>query len=81
MKPSSDLSGLMKFATRPEWAEHLRDALDDHLAQAMNKFEFEADELPDLVGEHWASILWAAPSRISPPGRSNLTGGISLTTI
>jgi hypothetical protein len=30
MKRCHDLTGLMKFATRPEWADDLSDALDDH---------------------------------------------------
>ena len=76
MKQAHDLSGLMNFATRPEWAEYLRDALDDHLGPAMNEFDFEADELPDLVGEHWASVLWGcafedlATRTLEPDGRN-----------
>lgn len=58
MKRGHDLSGIIKFATSPAWAEHLRDALDDHLGRAMEEFDFEADELADIVGDHWASVLW-----------------------
>jgi hypothetical protein len=35
MKRCHDLTGLMKFATRPEWADDLNDALDDHLGPAL----------------------------------------------
>ena len=58
MKRGHDLSGIMKFATGPAWAEHLRDALGDHLGHTMEEFEFEADELADIVGDHWAGVLW-----------------------
>src|SRR3546814_20897306 len=56
MKRSHDLSGVMKFATSPAWADHLRDALGDHLGLAIEEFDFEADELADIVGEHWAGV-------------------------
>ena len=58
MKRGHDLSGVMKFATSPAWADHLRDALGDHLGLAMEEFDFEADELADIVGDHWAGVLW-----------------------
>lgn len=58
MKRSHDLSGVMKFATSPAWADHLRDALGDHLGLAIEEFDFEADELADIVGDHWAGVLW-----------------------
>ena len=35
MKRGHDLSGIMKFATSPAWADHLHDALDDHLGPVM----------------------------------------------
>lgn len=58
MKRGHDLSGLMKFATSPAWAEHLQDALADHLGPAMETHDLEFDELADIVGDHWASVLW-----------------------
>ncbi|MBP8235351.1 hypothetical protein GS397_26305 (plasmid) [Sphingobium yanoikuyae] len=58
MKRGHDLSSVMKFATSPAWAEHLQDALADHLGPAMEEFEFEFDELADIVGDHWALVLW-----------------------
>src|SRR3546814_3185046 len=53
MKRGHDLSGVMKFATSPAWGEHLGEALGDHLGLAMEEFDFEADELADIVGDHW----------------------------
>lgn len=76
MKRGHDLSGLMKFATSPAWAEHLRDALDDHLGPAMEEFGFEADELADIVGDHWAGVLWGCAFEdlltrdVEPDGRN-----------
>src|SRR3546814_5449567 len=57
MKRGHDLSGVMKFATSPAWGEHLGEALGDHLGLAMEEFGFEADELADIVGDHWAGVL------------------------
>ena len=76
MKRGHDLSGIMKFATGPAWAEHLRDALDDHLGHASEEFEFEADELADIVGDHWAGVLWGCAFEdlltrdVEPDGRN-----------
>src|SRR3546814_14672662 len=58
MKRGHDLSGVMKFATSPAWGEHLGEALGDHLGLAMEEFDFEADDLADIVGDHWAGVLW-----------------------
>ena len=58
MKRSHDLSGLIKFAGRPEWRDHLRDAVDDHLGRALDEFDLEHEELFELLGEHWTSVLW-----------------------
>src|SRR3546814_18044635 len=58
MKRGHDLSGVMKFATSPAWGEHLGEALGDHRGLAMEEFDFEADELADIVGDHWAGVLW-----------------------
>src|SRR3546814_17790346 len=58
MKRGHDLSGVMKFATSPAWGEHLGEALGDHLGLAMEEFDFEADELADIVGDPWAGVLW-----------------------
>src|SRR3546814_16611325 len=58
MNRSDDLSVVMKFPTAPAWGEHLGEALGDHLGLAMEEFDFEADELADIVGDHWAGMLW-----------------------
>lgn len=77
MKRGHDLSGLMKFATSLAWAEHLQDALADHLGPAMEAHDFEFDELADIVGNHWAGVLWGCAfedlaTRTVEPGGLNL---------
>lgn len=77
MKRGHDLTGLMKFATRPEWADDLHDALDDHLGPALAQFDIDSDELPDIIGEHWAMTLWGCAfedlaTRVFEPDGRNL---------
>src|SRR3546814_15228003 len=48
----------MNSATSPAWGEHLGEALGDHLGLAMEEFDFDADELADIVVDHWAVVLW-----------------------
>lgn len=77
MKRGHDLSGIMKFATSPAWAEHLRDALGDHLGTAMEEFDFEFEDLAEIVGDHWAGVLWGCAfedllTRTVEPGSVNL---------
>ncbi len=77
MKRGHDLSGIMKFATSPAWADHLRDALDDHLGPAMEEFEFEFEDLVEIVSDHWAGVLWGCAfedllTRTVEPGALNL---------
>ncbi len=54
MKRGHDLSGIMKFATSPAWADHLRDALDDHLGSAMGISSFK----PTICPTSSATITW-----------------------
>src|SRR3546814_8748306 len=59
------------------WGEHLGEALGDHLGLAMEEFDFEADELADIVGDHWAGVLWGCAfedllTRTIEPGDRNI---------
>jgi hypothetical protein len=77
MKRCHDLTGLMKFATRPEWADDLNDALDDHLGPALTEFDIDSDELPGIIGDHWAMTLWGCAfedlaTRVFEPDGRNL---------
>src|SRR3546814_6814406 len=56
---------------------HLGEALGDHLGLAMEEFDFEADELADIVGDHWAGVLWGCAfedllTRTIEPGDRNI---------
>src|SRR3546814_18822031 len=67
----------MKFATSPAWGEHLGEALGDHLGLAMEEFDFEADELADIVADHWTGVLWRCAfedllTRTIEPGDRNI---------
>ncbi len=46
MKRGHDLSDIMKFATSPAWADHLRDVLDAHLGPAMGNSIFKPTICP-----------------------------------
>src|SRR3546814_13518487 len=48
----------MKGSLSPSWGEHRGEARGGHLVLAMEEFGFEADERADIVGDHWASVLW-----------------------
>ena len=49
---------MLMLLTRPEWADDLNDALDDHLGPALTEFDIDSDELPGIIGDHWAMTLW-----------------------
>lgn len=76
MKRGHDLSGIMKFATSPAWAGPLGEALGDHLEAAMDEFDFGYEDLADIVGDHWAGVLWGCAFEdlltraIEPDGRN-----------
>src|SRR3546814_10833586 len=49
----------------------------DLLGLAMEEFDFEADELADIVGDHWAGVLWGCAfedllTRTIEPGDRNI---------
>jgi hypothetical protein len=57
--PSSDpLSGLIKWLRREPWSDAFRELLERHLGRACNKAYVPLEELGDVIGNHWAMILW-----------------------
>ncbi|MCU0886162.1 MAG: hypothetical protein MUC44_14720 [Beijerinckiaceae bacterium] len=76
MKRGHDLAGLIKYATGPAWAAHLREALWDHIGLASEEFGFEIDALADVVDAHWAGVLWGCAfedlitREVEPDGRN-----------
>ena len=58
MKPSHDLSGLIKYLSRPEWQERLEDVMGAHFAPIMTALDIEYEEIGEILGEHWDRTLW-----------------------
>src|SRR3546814_12023069 len=58
MKPSNDLSGLIKYLSRAEWHDRLEDVMGDHFAPIMTAFDIEYEEIGEILGAHWDRTLW-----------------------
>lgn len=58
MKVGHDLSRIIKFATRDDWAEALHDALSDHVGAAMEEFNLEFGEIGDIISDHYTGVLF-----------------------
>jgi hypothetical protein len=58
MSTATDISGLMKFAGRDGWKQHLDDVLEEHFGAAMDALEIEHEEISGLIGEAWMAALW-----------------------
>lgn len=76
MTHARDLSGLIKFAGSPAWAEHLAEVLAEHLRPAMEAFDLSFEKLADVIDEHWALVLWGCAFEdlvtrtVEPDGRN-----------
>jgi len=58
MNVGHDLSRIIKFATRDDWAEALHDALSDHVGAAMEEFNLEFGEIGDIISDHYTGVLF-----------------------
>ena len=58
MKPSHDLSGLIKYLSRAEWQDRLEEVMGDHFAPIMTALDIEYEEIGEILGEHWDRTLW-----------------------
>ena len=57
--PSSEArSGLIKWLRREPWDAAFGELLERHLGRACDKAGVPLDELGEVIGEHWAMILW-----------------------
>ncbi len=55
----NDISDLLDFIGRDDvWRDRLQDAVAEHLMPALEEFEIDHDELPELLGEPWPGVLW-----------------------
>lgn len=48
----------MKWIRREQWRDAFNEVLDRHLAPACTKADVSIEELPDLIGGHYTSVLW-----------------------
>ena len=58
MKGGSDLSRIIKFVDREDWRDPFQDAISDHCGEAMEAFDLESGDIGDLLGHHYAGILF-----------------------
>jgi hypothetical protein len=58
MASAHSLDGLIKFVHREAWRAALDELRDRHLASVCAKANVAIEELPDLIGEDHAAILW-----------------------
>ena len=56
--PSSEVSGLIKWLRREPWDAAFGELLERHLGRACDKAGVPLEELGEVIGEHWAMILW-----------------------
>jgi hypothetical protein len=58
MSTANSLSGLMKWLEREPWSSAFGEVLLSHLEPACAAAGIELEELPEIIDEHWASVLW-----------------------
>ena len=49
MKANHDLSSLVKFLSRDDWAVHFEEVMGDHFWAAMDEFDLEHEEIGEAV--------------------------------
>lgn len=62
MSRSETLTGLIKWAARPEWRDRFAEVLDEHIGDACERWDVDEAGLYEMVGEAWASALWGCVS-------------------
>lgn len=58
MKGGYDLSRIIKFVGREDWRDPFQDAITDQCVEAMEAFDLESDDIAELLGDHYAGILF-----------------------
>jgi hypothetical protein len=58
MPSNGPLSGLIKWLRREPWSNAFRELLERHLGRACDQADVPIEELGDVIGNHWAMILW-----------------------
>lgn len=55
---SFNLSALVKFLGRDDWALHFEEVMGDHFWPVMDEFGLDHEEIGEVLGDHWAMTLW-----------------------
>jgi hypothetical protein len=59
MSVRNDISDLLDFIGRDDvWRDRLQDVVAEHVVPALEEFEIDHDDLSELLGEPWPSVLW-----------------------
>jgi hypothetical protein len=53
-----NMSALVKFLGRDDWAIEFDEVMGDHFWPVMDAFDLDHDEISEVVGSHWAMTLW-----------------------
>lgn len=55
----NDISNLLTFISQDDlWFGRLQDVMAEHLMPALEEFDLEYDDLPEVLGEPWPGVLW-----------------------
>lgn len=53
-----NLSRLVKFLDRDDWALLFEEVMGDHFWPVMDEFGLDQDEITEVLGTHWVMTLW-----------------------
>jgi hypothetical protein len=74
----SDIDGLIRFIGGDDaWRARLTDVMDEHLLPAMEEFDVDFEDLGDILGASWPTVLWGCAfedflGRTYGPDRRNI---------
>jgi hypothetical protein len=55
----NDISDLLTFISQNDlWFGRLQEAVAEHLMPALDEFDLDFDDLPEVLGEPWPGVLW-----------------------
>jgi uncharacterized protein (DUF2384 family) len=55
----NDITDLLTFISKDDlWFARLQEVVAEHLMPALEEFDLDHDELPEVLGEPWPGVLW-----------------------
>ena len=55
----NDISELLTFVSQDDlWFARLQEVVAEHLMPALEEFDLDYDDLPEVLGEPWPGVLW-----------------------